>query len=87
MDYEKQVQELGKRLPLDKTKSHHFGDMVREQWPVGHEVFFEPKGLLVGTLLKGVVVDYIYVNVLIIRENNSDRKWFVSTHRCQKVES
>lgn len=87
MDYEKQVQELGKRLPLDKTKPHHSGTSVREQWPVGHEVFFEPKGLLIGMLLKGVIETHIYKNVLIVREIDSDRKWFVSTHRCQKVES
>lgn len=62
---------------------HGNGDAVREQWFVGREVFFKPKGFLRGPALKGVVTGHIYVNVLIIKSGETE--WMVSTNRCEPV--
>ena len=57
------------------SMNHYNGDLVREQWAIGIEVFFKPKGFLNGKELKGVITGHLYVNVLIVKSGETE--WFV----------
>lgn len=67
------------------SMNHHAGDIVRQEYPVGTIVSFEPKGMIDGDVLTGEVIGHMYINVLIIQ--SIGRKWWVSTFRVEKKEN
>jgi len=65
------------------SMNHYNGTLVREQWPVGTEVSFKPKGWVYGKPLIGKITGHLFVNVLIIESKGS--KFWVSTFRCSII--
>lgn len=65
------------------SMNHYNGSVVRKQWPVGTIVKFKPKGWCGGEMLVGEIVGHLYVNVLIIKSQNT--QWAVSTFRSEKI--
>ncbi|MFM2292700.1 MAG: hypothetical protein RIS29_2513 [Bacteroidota bacterium] len=63
------------------SMNHYNGDEVRKQWPLGMTVKFRPKGWMRGESLTGTITGHLYVNLLIIKSENTE--WTVSTFRCE----
>lgn len=63
--------------------NNYNGNLVRQQWFIGMEVNFKPKGFFKGKELRGTVIGHLYVNHLIIKSGETD--WLVSTFRCNPI--
>lgn len=56
------------------------------KFPIGSLVYFKPKGLLNNVELTGVVVNHIYWEVLIIKEDKTGYEWWVSAKRTKLID-